>query len=324
MSAISFIERRIDTIRHCLRKLTRLNEEIETDQKKLIEINSTERKSDKYSRMRSIFVRFNSQVMTHMICQTTLSFRSLHLSVEHVDVSVRKIRWICLSQSWWNHYARTEFVWIVALSLLVLWMILVAFIDFLSQIMSLTDAMSRLHWINSASTWLTEIVQDVLSQLTLTVLIVLLSQILRVVTEWQDLLMKTVVKLSLQKYYFTFLFVLNFLMMSLASSITAITQNLLHDLNSTSKLMIKNLFKTSNYFFSYLILQDLSISADVLLQVEDLVQWLIFALLINCTSRQKWKRRMNLSQLQWSTCFSLYINFACIDKWFILLLSNLY
>ena len=324
MSAISFIGRRVDTICHCLEELTRLNEEIETDQKKLIKIDSTEGNSDKYPRMRSAFVQFNSQVTTHITCQTTLSFRPLHLSAKHVDVSVREIRWAYLSQSWWKRYVRTRFVWIVTLSLLVLWAIPVAFTGFLSQITSLADAVPGLHWINSASAWLTEIVQGVLSQLTLTVLIVLLSQVLRVVTEWQDLLTKTAMKLFLQKYYFTFLFVLNFLTVSLASSITAIAQDLLHDLDSAPRLMAKNLPKASNYFFSYLTLQDLSISAAVLLQAEDLVKWLILAPLTDCTSRQKWERRMNLSQLQWGTCFSLYINLACIDKLLVLFLSNLY
>ena len=324
MSAILFIRRRVDTIRHCLKELTRLNEEIDADQKELIEIDSTGDNSDKYPRMRSIFVRFNSQVTTHMTCQTTMFFRPLHLSVGHVDVSVREIRWTCLSQSWWKRYVRTGFVWIVTLLLLVLWAILVAFTGFLSQITSLADAVSGLHWINSASVWLTEIVQGVLSQLTLTVLIVLLSQVLRVVTEWQGLLTETAVELSLQKYYFIFLFVLNFLTVSLASSITAIAQDLLHGLNSTSRLMIKNLFKASNYFFSYLTLQDLSISAAVLLQAGDLVKWLIFAFLTDRTPRQKWERRMNLPQLQLSTCFPLYINLACIDKQFIFFLSNLY
>jgi len=77
MSAIPFIGRRVDMIHHCLRELTRLNEEIEADQKELIEIDSTGGNSDKYSRMRSAFVRFNSQVAAHMACQTTLSFRPL-------------------------------------------------------------------------------------------------------------------------------------------------------------------------------------------------------------------------------------------------------
>jgi len=324
MSAIPFIGRRVDTIRYCLRELTRLNEEIEADQKELIEIDSTGGNSDKYPRMRSAFVRFNSQVAAHMACQTTLSSRPLHLSAGHVDVSVREVRWTCLSQPWWKRYARTGFVWIVALSLLVLWAIPVAFTGFLSQITSLADAVPGLHWINSAPAWLTGIVQGVLPQLALAVLTVLLPQVLRVVTGWQGLLTETAVELSLQKYYFTFLFVLNFLTVSLASSITAIAQDLLHGLDSAPRLVAKNLPKASNYFFSYLILQGLSVSAGVLLQAGGLVQWLIFAPLTDRTPRQKWERRMNLPQLQWGTCFPHYTNLACIGKSLILLLPNLY
>ncbi len=105
----------------------------------------------------------------------------------------------------------------------------------------------------------------------LVVLTVLLSLILRIVTSWQDLLTKTAVKLSLQKYYFVFLFVQNFLTMSFSFSITVIAQDILHGLNSALALLVRNLLKASNYFFFYLILQDLSMSADALLQAESLI-----------------------------------------------------
>ena len=63
----------------------------------------------------------------------------------------------------------------------------------------------------------------------------------------------------------------NFLTVSLSFSITTIAQDLLHGLNSAFALLIRNLLKASNYFFFYLTLQDLSMSADVFLQVEGLI-----------------------------------------------------
>jgi len=314
MSVISLIEKKIDIIDHCLKKLTRLNKKIRADQRKLIELDSNERESSKYSRTRSIFIRFNTQFVVYMISQTLLNFAFLRLSVKHINVSVKKIRWSSLSWRWWNQYVRIELMWIVIASLLITWAILVAFTSFLSQIINLEDFMSWLRWIVNASAWLSEIIQDVLSQLMLIVLTVLLSLILRIVTSWQDLLTKTTVKLSLQKYYFVFLFVQNFLTMSFSFSITIIAQDILHGLNSALALLVRNLLKASNYFFFYLILQDLSMSADALLQVESLINWLILASWMNRTSRQKWQRQMSLSKIRWRILYSLYTNLACIDK----------
>jgi len=314
MPAIPLIERRVDIIHHCLDELARMNKKISADLTKLVEFKSNERESSKYSRLKFVFIRFNTQFVAYMICQTLLNVDSLHLSTRHISVFVRELRWSTLSQRWWNRYICNELMWIAIASLLITWAILVAFTGFLSQITTLADFVSWLHWIADASTWLSEIIQDVLSQLMLVALIALLSLILRIVTNWQDLFTKTTVKLSLQKYYFIFLFMQNFLTVSLSFSITTIAQDLLHGLNSAFALLIRNLLKASNYFFFYLTLQDLSMSADVFLQVEGLINWLILASWTNRTSRQKWKRQMSLSKIQWGTFYSLYTNLACIDK----------
>ena len=109
-------------------------------------------------------------------------------------------------------------------------------------------------------------------QLTLTILTALLPQILHIVTRWQGPLTEMAVELLLQKYYFIFLFVHNFLTVSLFSSITTIIQDLLHSLDSVPTLLARNVSKVSNYFISYLALQDLSVSADALLQAGDLIK----------------------------------------------------
>ena len=105
----------------------------------------------------------------------------------------------------------------------------------------------------------------------LVVLNALLPLVLRIITGWQGLSTETTVELSLQKYYFVFLFTLNFLTVSLLSSITAIAQELLYGPKSAPALLARNLPKVSNYFFSYLTLQGLSISAGAFFQTGGLI-----------------------------------------------------
>ncbi len=97
MSVIPLIEKRINIIDHCLKKLARLNKKIRADQRKLVELDSNERESSKYSRTRSAFIRFNTQSAVYMISQTLLNFAPLRLSVKHIDVFVKEIRWSSLS-----------------------------------------------------------------------------------------------------------------------------------------------------------------------------------------------------------------------------------
>ncbi len=148
----------------------------------------------------------------------------------------------------------------------------------------------------------------------LVALTALLPLVLRIITAWQGLSTETAVELSLQKYYFAFLFVQNFLTVSLSSSITAIAQDLLHGLNSAPALLAGNLPKASNYFFSYLALQGLSVSAGAFLQAEGLINWLILAPWTDRTPRQKWERQIGLPEIRWGTFYPLYTNLACISK----------
>ncbi len=314
MPAIPLIEKRVDTIHHCLGELARMNKEIRAELTELVEVESNGRESSKYSRMKSAFIRFNTQSAAYMACQTLLNANPLHSFARHINVFVRELRWSTLTQRWWNRYIRSGLVWIAIASLLIMWAIPIAFTSFLSQITILGDFVSWLHWISGAPTWLSGIIQGVLPQLMLVALNALLPLVLRIITSWQGLSMETTIELSLQKYYFVFLFTQNFLTMSLSSSITAIAQELLHGSKFALALLARNLPKASNYFFSYLTLQGLLVSAGAFLQAGGLINWLILVSWTDRTSRQKWERQMGLLEIRWGTFYPLYTNFACIGK----------
>ncbi|KAL2044420.1 hypothetical protein N7G274_003125 [Stereocaulon virgatum] len=160
--------------------------------------------------------------------------------------------------------------------------------------------------------WLSGIIQGVLPQLMLVALTALLPLILRVITGWQGLSTETTVELSLQKCYFVFLFVQNFLTVSFSSSITAIAQDLLHGPTSAAALLARNLPKASIYSFSYLTLQGLSVSAGAFLQAGGLINWLVLAPWTDRTPRQKWERQIGLPEIRWGTFYPLYTDLACI------------
>ncbi len=304
MSSISFVRTKVDTLYHCWQEMTRLNNEIDQNQQE----------SERYSLMISAFIQFNIQEITYMTCQSIIRCTLLCFKSQYLKASSVNVKWKNLSKNWWNRYTWTVLIVIFIIALILAWFISVVFTDLVSQIAYFTTLLSWLHWIDTLLTWLFDCIQDVLSQLILITLITLLSYVLRIITERRDLLTKMIIELSLQKYYFTFLFIQVFLTISLSSSITIIIQEVLHDLDSVSVMLVTNLLKTSNYFFSYLMLRCFLISASFILQVKWLIDWYTLVSIINTTSRQKWKKQTALSQMQWDILFLIYINLACIDK----------
>lgn len=198
--------------------------------------------------------------------------------------------------------------------LLMVWAVPVAFTGFFSHITTLANSVRWLHWMAEAPTWLSRFVQGVLPQVVLLVLNIILPRLLRMVVGWKGLSSQSGVELSMQKFYFLFLFTQTFLTLSLSTSITAIIQDIFDGLDSVPLLVAQSSPKASNYFISYLLLQGLSVSTGTLLQVGGLVEWLILAPLLDRTPRQKWKRQRGLPQVQWGTLYPIYTNLACIGE----------
>ncbi|KAI4192844.1 MAG: hypothetical protein LQ350_008550 [Teloschistes chrysophthalmus] len=117
-------------------------------------------------------------------------------------------------------------------------------------------------------------------------------------------------ELALQDYYFSFLFLQVFLVVSIASSVATVLSSLRYDFNSFATLLALNLPKAANYFLSYIMLQAISVSAGALLQVGRLVGFST-AYLLDHTPRDVWER-LKKPQLRLGTFFPVYTNLAVI------------
>jgi hypothetical protein len=60
MLAISLIERRVNIIYYCLGELARINKKINVNLIELIEFELNKRESNKYLRLKFVFIRFNT------------------------------------------------------------------------------------------------------------------------------------------------------------------------------------------------------------------------------------------------------------------------
>lgn len=304
MIPLPLLGRKEDTINYCRREVARLNLEIEQDQKE----------PESFPLMNSAFVQFNHQVAAHMACQAVSHHTPSQMAPRVVEISPDDVIWDNMSLKWWESYIRTGVVIVIIIGLVIGWAFPVTFTGLLSQISYLADNFKWLRWLLKAPTWVRSIIQGILPQALLGLLLVLLPIILRLLAKTQGDHTGMAVELSVQQYYFAFLFVQVFLVVSISSGITTVIQQISNSPQSIPSILAENLPKASNYFFSYLLLQALSTSAGALVQVTALLEWFVLAPLMDSTARQKWRRQTKLPDMQWGTFFPVYTNFACIGE----------
>ncbi|KIX08310.1 uncharacterized protein Z518_02966 [Rhinocladiella mackenziei CBS 650.93] len=304
MPSLPLIGQKVDTIQYCRKEVARLNVEIEDDQAH----------PERFPLMNSAFVQFNHQVAAHMACQALSHHIPKQMAPRLVEIDPNDVIWDNMSIPWWSAYIRTGGVITTVTGMIILWAIPVAFTSALSQLETAAKTWTWLHWVLDIPPWFRSVLQGVLPAALLGLLMFLLPLILRFLVRLQGTQSGMLIELSVQKYYFCFLFVQLFLVVSIASALTQFFAlfTSVDGWTSVPSLLGTNIPKASNYFFSYMLLQALSVSAGALLQVGSLIGWFILAPLLDSTARSKFKRHTQLSDVQWGTFFPVYTNLACI------------
>ena len=301
MPAWTGIGKKVDVIYYCRKEVARLNLEIEADQKH----------PENFPLMNSAFIQFNHQVAAHMACQSVAHHLPQQMTPRIVEISPDDVLWDNMSMKWWERYIRTAAIALLIAGMIVLWAVPVAFSGSLSQLTALADK-NGFHWIHKIPRSGLSLLQGVLPPIILAVLFVLVPILLRLFHTLQGLHTGNEVQLSVQKSYFAFLFVELFLVVTVSSSIVTVLQQISRDVTSTPKILAQNIPKAANYFFNYMILQALSVSAGALAQVASLIGWFILRPILDSTPRQKWSRQLTLPQIQWGKFFPVYTNLAVI------------
>ncbi|KAJ5206663.1 hypothetical protein N7491_002722 [Penicillium cf. griseofulvum] len=301
MPSLWLLGKKVDTIDYCRKELARLNLEIEIDQQH----------PERFPLMNSAFIQFNHQVAAHMACQSVSHHLPKQMAPRVVEISPDDVIWDNMSIKWWERYLRSFGIITIVCAMVVGWAFPVAFTGLLSQLAYLESAFPWLAWLGKLPDWFISAIQGILPAMCLAILMALLPLILRFLSRTQGLFTGMSIELTVQNYYFAFLFVQLFLVVTIASSFSTIIENVT-DVTSWPQLLAVNIPKSSNYFFSYMILQAMSVSAGALVQIFGLLSWFILAPILDSTARKKWARTTNLNQMQWGTFFPVYTTLASI------------
>ncbi|PHH78682.1 hypothetical protein CDD80_6494 [Ophiocordyceps camponoti-rufipedis] len=310
LPGLPWFNKKVDTIYWCREELARLNLEIEEDQKH----------PEQFPLMKSAFIQFNHQVAAHMACQSVVHHIPRQMAPRMNEISPRDVVWANMALSWWQAWLRTGIVVLVVAAMILLWTVPVAWSAALGQ---LDKLLRSLGWLgplehNTGAMGALKGLSGVLPTVFLAVALLLVPMLLRLLAGFQGAKTGAQRTEFVQIYYFVFLFVQVFLVVSVASFIGKSVTELLVKLSQLSSasfvldLLALNLPASANYFFSYMMLQGLSTGAATLLQVAPLFAWFILASLFDSTPRDKWLRNTRLKEVEWDSLFPVYTNFACI------------
>jgi hypothetical protein len=302
--SIPLIGKKVDTIYYCRKELARLNAEIADDQAH----------EERFPLMNSAFIQFNHQVAAHMACQSVSHHIPRQMTPRTVEVNPAYVLWDNLSMKWWERYVRILGVIVLIVGLIIFWGIPVTFTGALSQVSTLTTKLPWLGFINGLPTWLISFIQGVLPPLLLAILFAVLPIVLRFLADVTGTTTAGERELLVQNFYFAFVFVQLFLVVSISTGITTAIQKIVDNPISVPQTLAENLPKAANYFYSYMILQALSISSGTLLQIGAVIV-IVFLRFLDTTPREKVSRVLSRPGINWGTMMPVYTNFGAIGKW---------
>jgi calcium permeable stress-gated cation channel len=293
----------VDTINWARLRLKDLN----------VEVRNEQRNPDAYPESNSAFIQFNTQLAAHMACQCVTSHKPMFLTPRFLETAPEDVVWGNMQLSWWQRLLRVYVINTLLFGLIIFYAIPTAFVGSISNITYLTNELPFLNFIYDLPDQLLGVITGLLPAVMLAVWLSLIPFILRLACSFQGYPTRTLIELAVQNLYFVFLVVQLFLVVSIASSTTAVITQIMANPTSVANILATNLPKASNFFFSYLLLQGLSVSAAVLLQVVILLLYYGFKGL-DKTPREKWKRFNTLPGLGWGTTYPVFTNLAVIGR----------
>ena len=299
-----FIGKKVDTIYHCRNELARLNLEIQLDQQR----------PERFPLMNSAFIQFNQQVAAHMACQSLTHHAPRMMTPRLIEISPDEVRWEYMNVGWIERDVRAGLSLVFIIALVIFFIIPSTFIGGLSQLSSLSQQ-NHFRWIARIPSFWQNLLQGLGPVIATTVAFALVPLILRLLHHEGGAPTRTLIERQLQKSYFSFLFINIFLFVTIISgtsnAISQLTDTVQH-VTGIPEQLANSLPGAANYFFNYMLLQALSISAGALAQIVQLLQRFVLAPLLDTTARQKRKRNLSLPTVKWGNFFPVYTNLACI------------
>ena len=305
MRLTKYIGKKVDLLEYCKEKLPELNIEIAKLQKSENNV--------KVKPLNSIAVEFESQYYAQLAYQTIVHDQPLHFQPKHIGVAPGDIFWPNMRMFWWEQLGRLAGSIALVIFVIIIWAIPVTFIGFISNLTYLTNKMKWLRFIYHLPDVLLGLITSLLPTILLAVLMMLLPIFIRSMAKLSGCLTNQSIEYYTQNAYFAFQVVQTFLVVTIASSVSAVTTQIVEHPTSALSLLSADLPKSSNFFISYIILNGFAVSGGTLFQIVTLILFYVMSFALDNTVRKKYDRFTSLSTYAWGTTYPIYSCLAVIS-----------
>lgn len=258
-----------------------------------------------YQKQDKAFLMFSSQESAYMAHQLLLSLTHGALDESQIQVNPRDIVWANLARkSSILTLMEKHMICVIIVMLIFLYVIPVSLIALFSQVPLITQLFPFLQFLAK----LPEEIRLTFSSLLPTVLLSILTtaqlKMFRSLLFLKGTWSYAEVELDLQKWYFAFLFIQQFLVVSLLTSVIMILIQVVEKPVSVPLLLAMNIPKSSVFFCKYLSVKAFSLCGNNFLRFNDLVLSLFVYRWTDSTPRQKFKRLSTLKRVRWGLLYS--------------------
>jgi len=258
-----------------------------------------------------VFIEFVHQSDAQSAFQTLAHHEALHMSPRYIGINPNEIVWKSLKISWWQRVVRRMAVLGFITAMIVFWAIPVAFVGLISNITYL-ESFSWLHWLTHIPSSIMGIISGLLPAVMLSILMSLVPVIMRLCAKLAGEPSLARVELFTQNAYFVFQVVQVFLVVTIASSASAVVKTIINNPTGVAQLLAQRIPTASNFYISYFIVQGLTVSAGVISQVVGFIIFKILYKFLAGTPRKMYQKWANLSAISWGSTLPVFTNIAVI------------
>lgn len=119
------------------------------------------------------------------------------------------------------------------------------------------------------------------------------------------------IEVDIQKWFFAFLFVHVFLVLTISSSLSIVVQKIVNNPVSIAAMLAHDLPKSSNFFCSFILLRGLAYSGGNLLQPKELFLEICYNLKVYIP-HERIERMRNVPCFQWGSIYPIFSVLGCI------------
>ncbi|KAI5966126.1 SPO75 [Candida margitis] len=299
------LQKRVSMLTWSLETLTECQAIIDEENSKLV--------NNDLTKHNKVFVEFEDQRGACIAHQALLSQSQGCLDKTLIEVHPDDVIW--------GNISRTDgiackfekyLVTLIFITVVILYVVPVSLIGLVSQIPTLTKLMPCLNWVYQLPEEARETISGFLPSILLTVLTEIVMMLFRFLSYFKGKATGSEIEMDLQRWYFAFLFVQQFLVVTISSSVTVICRQIIDQPTSIPVLLATNLPKSATFFFQYICLRAFALCGNSFLRIKQLMLTNTWYKWIDVTPRQKFTRITTLPEIKWGTTFAVYSIYACI------------